>query len=71
MLISKCMVIRVNEDHRKLYADKVVDLANIAVGALVFGQILSERGFSFRLTLIGLMLFLSGYLMSYLLLRRR
>jgi len=65
------MVIRFNQDHRRLYADKIVDLANIAVGALVFGQILSERGFSFRLTLIGLTLFISGYLMSYLFLGRR
>ena len=65
------MAIRFNEDHRRLYADKLVDLANVAIGALVFGQILSERGFSLRVTLMGLMLFMSGYLMSYLFLRRR
>lgn len=36
-----------------------------------FGQILSERGFSFRVTVMGLILFISGYLMSYLFLRER
>lgn len=65
------MVIRFNEDHRRLYAYKLVDLANIAIGALVFGQILSERGVSFRVTLMGLILFISGYLMSYVFLRGR
>lgn len=60
------MTISFNEDHRRLYADRLGDLANIAVGALVFGQILSERGFSFRVTLMDLILFISGFLMSYL-----
>ena len=59
----------VEEESRRLYADKLVDLANIVIGAL--GQLLSERGFSFRVTLMGLILFISGYLMSYLFLRTR
>lgn len=59
----------VEGESRRLYADKLVDLANIVIGAL--GQLLSERGFSFRVTLMGLILFISGYLMSYLFLRTR
>jgi hypothetical protein len=33
------------QEQRRLFAEKLMDTANIAVGALVFGQILSPEGF--------------------------
>lgn len=39
---------------RALLAETLRDLANIAAGALVFGQVLGERGFSPWLALAGL-----------------
>lgn len=36
-----------------MLVDKVPDVANLAVGALSFGQLLGDRPFSFRLALSG------------------
>ena len=35
-----------NRDQRRTLADKLPDMANVAVGALVFGQFLGNRPFS-------------------------
>ena len=35
------MRLRLNEEQRKLWADKLMDLANLAFGALIFGVILT------------------------------
>lgn len=51
---------------RKHYADKILDLANIGVGALVFGQFLSEQPYSWYATFAGLGLIFLGYFVSYL-----
>ena len=39
---------------RQVLADKLPDLANLATGALVFGQFLGERPPSIRLAIFGL-----------------
>lgn len=39
---------------RALLAEKVPDTANLAAGALLFGQFLSERPFSIALAISGL-----------------
>jgi len=59
----------VNSKQRKAFAAKLMDVANIAVGALVFGQFLSERGFRWSLTLAGLGLMALLYVISYFLLK--
>ena len=41
---------------RALLADKLPDVANIAAGALLFGQFLSDRTFSLPLAAAGLAL---------------
>ncbi len=42
-------------EQRRLFAEKLMDTANIAVGALVFGQILSPEGFRLSLGTIGIL----------------
>lgn len=43
---------------RALLADKVPDTANLAAGALLFGQFLSERPFSTVLAVSGLVVWM-------------
>ena len=43
-----------NDAQRALLTDKVPDVANLAVGALFFGQFLGDRPFSPTLALYGL-----------------
>ena len=39
--------------------DKLPDAANLALGALVFGQLLSERPFSAGIAVLGLVMWLA------------
>ena len=43
------------QEQRRLFAEKLMDTANIAVGALVFGQILSPEGFQLPLAIGGVL----------------
>ena len=43
-----------NQQQRRLLAETLRDVANIAAGAMVFGQFLSGRTFSPGLALLGL-----------------
>ena len=64
------VVMRLSAAVRKLWAEKLLDLAHIAAGALIFGQFLSDRTYSISIALYGLLVLLVGYLMSLLLLRK-
>lgn len=46
-------MLRLNNAQRAVLVDKVPDLANVGAAALVFGQFLSDRGFSTQLALVG------------------
>lgn len=46
-------MVRLTSRQRALLADKLPDAANIAAGALVFGQFLSDRTFSLPLAAFG------------------
>jgi hypothetical protein len=46
-------MLRLNPEQRRLVADKALDAANLAAGALVFGQALSEREFSVLMAVVG------------------
>ncbi len=48
---------RLNEEQRKLWADKFMDLANVSIAALVFGQFLSATGFNWPLFGLGLVVY--------------
>ena len=49
-------MLELNRHQRAVLADKLPDIANVAAGALVFGQLLGERTFSFWLAAGGLAL---------------
>ena len=59
------MAIKFGPKLRKLYAEKTFDLTNIGAGALLFGQFLSEEGFSWLATGVGLVLVVIGYVTAY------
>lgn len=41
---------------RDVLTDKLPDVANLAAGALIFGQFIGDRAFSLRVALLGLVL---------------
>ncbi len=55
---------------KKLWAEKTFDLTNIGAGALLFGQFLSDKRFSWTATVLGLILIIVGYLTSYYLIKK-
>ena len=56
-------------EQRRLFAEGVVNLANIGAGALVFGQIISGKPLDFGLISLGIIVTLVLYVSSYLLSR--
>ena len=48
-------MLRLTRSQRALLADKLLDAANVAAGALLFGQFLADR-FSFVLAIAGICL---------------
>ena len=57
-----------NSKVRHIWAEKTFELTNIGAGALIFGQFISERGFSWNLLLLGLLFAVSGYFVSWIIL---
>jgi len=49
-------MVELTNGQRALLADKLPDIANVAAGALVFGQSLSDRTFSLPLAAAGVAL---------------
>jgi hypothetical protein len=47
-------MIRLKQVQRSLLAEKVADVANVAAGALIFGQALSGTAFSVKLAIVGI-----------------
>lgn len=58
-----------NRTQRRIYGEKAVEFSFLSIGALIFGQFLSEKGLSLPLIILGLTLFITGSLVSYLFLR--
>ncbi len=58
-------------EQRYLLIDKLPDAANVALGALVFGQFLSDAPFSLSLAAVGMALWVVPVGWSLLLGRRR
>ena len=61
------------QEARKIFAEKVaeklMDAANIAFGALVVGQFLGQQGLSLALAVVGIGIWLSFYVLSYLVIK--
>jgi len=55
-----------NENQRKFASDKLGTLGNIAVGALIFDQFLSDEPFRFPLFLLGVIFWVTCYLTGYI-----
>ncbi len=55
--------------HRKIYGEKVVEFANMALAALVIGQLLSDKIFVPELAILGFVVALMLYLLSYFLIK--
>ena len=49
-------MVGLNREQRRISADKLPDMANVAVGGMVFGQFLSDRAFSPLVAVSGLVL---------------
>ena len=58
-------MLRLKRRQRAVLAEKLPDAANLAIGALFFGQLLAERAFSIRLAVFGLAAWL-GFLAAAL-----
>lgn len=71
MLLPSCYTQTVNQETRKLWAEKTFELTNIGAGALIFGQAFSSEKFSAINALLGVLLIIGGYLASYILLKKR
>lgn len=52
-------MLRLNGRQRAVLVERVPELANIGVGALCFGQLLSERAYSWLWALVGLAFWLA------------
>ena len=60
-------MIVLNRRQRAVLSDKLPDVANVAAGALVFGQFLGGRPFSLRLAVVGFALWILFVVCSVLL----
>lgn len=60
-----------NGNISQTYGEKVIDLANIALAALVFGQFLSPEGVHWGIVVAGAALFTFLYALAYFLLKPR
>ncbi len=62
-------MIQLNPKHRQLFAEKILDIGHLAVGALIFGQFISVEPFNWRLTIAALSILFACYSFSYFLLK--
>lgn len=60
-----------SKEQRRMFIDKVPDVANVAAGALVFGQVLSGQGFSPSLAATGAAIWIVLVGWSFFLARQR
>lgn len=64
-------MILLTQGQRELLADKLPDAANLAVGALFFGQFLSSQPFSVALALAGIGAWFVLFIWAVVLARRK
>ena len=62
-------VFQLTHEQRKLFAEKLLDFANLDAGALVVGQLISDQPFSLFLCIAGVLSTLSLYTLAYFLSR--
>lgn len=55
---------------RTLLADKILDLANLSIAALVFGNFISEKGFDSVTAIMGVAITLTLYVWAFIVSQR-
>lgn len=65
------VVKHLTQDQREKVAEKLMELGNVAAGALLFGQALSGSPFNFTLAFLGLLLLFWFYAMAFILMKWR
>jgi hypothetical protein len=59
-------------DIRKIFAEKILEFGNIAMGALVFGAMVNDKVVSSKLMLpLGICFFLGAYFFAYILITKK
>lgn len=58
--------IRVKKEFRARFSEKLLDLGNIAAGAMIFGQFISGNELSVKLIIVGFVLTIVSYIISYI-----
>jgi hypothetical protein len=59
------------EHQKKMFGEKILDLAHLVAGGFVIGQFISEKKFSLPLALAGVCLLVLFYWASYTLTKKR
>ncbi len=62
-------MLRLKLGQRRVLVERFPELANFAVGSLLFGQLLSDRGFSLGLAVSGLAVWLVLFGVTFFLIR--
>ncbi len=57
--------ISLNQTQKKMFGEKIVDLAHLIAGGFVIGQFISDRPFSYSLAAFGIVLLVFLYWLSY------
>lgn len=65
----KIRPVKLSKLHRKIYGEKLVELANMAIVAMVLGQFLSKEEFALEIAGLGLVFSSLCYLTSYMFLK--
>lgn len=65
---SRSLVLRTST--RELLADKILDLANLSIAALVFGNFISEKGFDSVTAIMGVAITLALYVWAFVVSQR-
>jgi predicted MFS family arabinose efflux permease len=60
---------RYSEDQRGRIGEKLLDLGNIAAGAMLFGQVVSNRQFDMITAFLGLVVLIACYLVGLRIMR--
>ena len=66
----RSMARQLSMDQRGRIAEKLMDLGNIGVAALIFGQAISDIAFDLRLAVVGLVMLVILYVAALVLMRR-
>jgi hypothetical protein len=61
---------KTHSEAERVVIEKLFDVANIAIGALVFGQFLNPAGFHLGVSVLGSVIWLLIYVFGYLRLKK-